>query len=500
VAFYSARADRPLAGVLLVFALASACATSAVRPDAPREVPDAIDYAFALDAELTALRARVCFHGRAPADFMSGLPGGAAYLREAWLDTGHKRHALPLREGRLQLAGVPRDACIGYTIDLGSAGAPGSFHAQRRGGAIVTNTALWLWRPSRFAEVGQVRARFSLPEQARVLVPWPMRGGGDYTLDETAFAFYAYAVFGRFEMETISAPGATLRAAVLEGFTPSTRADIANWLHTAANAAALAAGRFPSHEGVIAVVPTPGTDRPVRFGMATRGGGASLLLLVSADADLHELERDWVAVHEFCHLLHPFVARDDAWLSEGLATYYQEVLRVRAGLLPEAEAWRRIYEGSLRGRSADGSLAQQSAAMFADRSFSMVYWAGASFALMADVELRRRTGGKVTLDQVMAELSHCCSRRNQPVPATEVITELDRIAGEPVFSELMKRWVLGPQLPDLAPLYGRLGLSPGPDGVAIDEGEDAWIRRAIMRGPAAPAKPKLEHPASAARR
>jgi hypothetical protein len=491
-------AERTFVLALVLGALLGACA-SGVRPTAVRHTPDAIDYAFTLDAGLTTLDVRACFRGRAPADFMSGLPGGAKYLKQAWLETTRGPTPLPLQEGRLQLAAVPADACIGYRIDLASASHPGSFHAQRRGDAIVTNIALWLWRPTLWNEVGDVRARFVLPEPARVLVPWPLRDGV-YTLDHSAFAFYGYAVLGQFDIESIPVQGATLRAAVLDGFTPSTRADIVAWLTTAARASALAAGRFPIADSVIAVVPTPGSDRPVRFGMATRGGGASLLLVVSADAGLHALERDWVAVHEFCHLLHPFVARDDAWLSEGLATYYQEVLRVRAGLLPEAEAWRRIYEGSLRGREADGSLAHHSATMFADHSFSMVYWAGASFALMADVELRRRTGGATTLDHVMAELSRCCARRTGPVPAREVVAELDRIAGAPVFSELMQRWVLGPRLPDLSALYPQLGLGHGRDGVTIGAtGADVWIRRAIM-SPAARAKPDSVQPARAARR
>jgi hypothetical protein len=467
--------------------LLTACAKGEVRPSTPRGTPDAIDYSFAFDAELTVMTARACFRGGAPADFVSGLPGGARYLTAIWREHPGGRTPLPMDQGRARLDGLPRDACIGYAIDLAAASKPGSFHAQRRGAAVVTNVALWLWRPTRWQRVGEMSARFALSPGARVLLPWPY-GRGAYRPDHSAFAFYGYALFGRFDVESIEAPGATLRAAVLEGFTASTRADIAAWLKTAARAAALPADRLASSDGVIAVVPTQGSDRPVRFGMAARGGGTSLLLLVSADASLGALERDWVAIHEFSHLLHPFVVRDDAWLSEGLATYYQEVLRVRAGLMPEAEAWRRMYEGARRGRGAQGSLAQHSATMFQDGSFSMVYWAGASFALMADVELRHRTRGAMSLDRVMIELARCCSRRTEPVTAREMVAELDRIAGVPVFAELMQRWVLGPDLPDLEALFARLGLQPGEDGVRIaGAGEDGWIREAIMRRPPPPA-------------
>jgi predicted metalloprotease with PDZ domain len=107
---------------------------------------------------------------------------------------------------------------------------------------------------------------------------------------------------------------------------------------------------------------------------------------------------------------------------------------------------------------------------------------------MADVELRRRTRGAMSLDRVVIELARCCARRTEPVTAREMVADLDRIAGIPVFAELMQRWVLGPHLPDLEALFARLGLVPGDDGVRIaGAGEDGWIREAIMRRPPAPA-------------
>ena len=462
----------------------AACAPAAVRPTETGR-PAAIDYTFAVDAELSEIRARACYRGGAPDDFVSGLPGGSRYLSAIWLQSAGGRTELALDDGRAQLASAPHEGCIHYTIDLAAATEPGSFHAQRRGRAVAVNIALWLWRPTRWQAVSELSARFEREGGARVLVPWP-HSAGVYHPDHSAFAFYGYALLGDFEAESIAVPGATLQVGVLDGFTAEARAAIAPWLRTAAHAAAQLAGRFPSPHGVIAVIPTRGSDRPVRFGMAARGGGTSLLLIVSDDAQLSVLARDWVAIHEFSHLLHPFVARGDAWLSEGLATYYQEVLRVRAGLMPEAEAWRRMYQGSRRGQTAQASLQEHSATMFEDGSFSMVYWAGASFALLADVELRRRTRGAMTLDRVVTELERCCARRTMPVSAREVVAELDRIAGVPVFSELMQRWVLGPQLPDLEALYQRLGLVPNAEGVQIEAaGEDGWIREAIMRRPPA---------------
>jgi hypothetical protein len=314
-----------------------------------------------------------------------------------------------------------------------------------------------------------------------VAVPWP-RDGERYRLERSAFSFYGPAVFGRFERRELSLPVGNLTLAIMPGFSPSVSAQLAPWLTTAAMAAAQVTGRLADDRILAVVVPERPSNEPVRFGMATRGGGSALLLLVPSNAELESLRRDWVAVHELCHLLHPFVAREQAWLSEGLATYYQEVLRVRAGLLPEHEAWRRIYEGSLRGRDTAGSLAQASAKVFESHDFPTVYWAGAAFALMADVELRRRSAGKRSLDDVMAGLSSCCARGDRPQRAEDVLARMDELAGAPVFSELAARWVHGPALPELGPLFAQLGLD-GEDGRVHDpSAEHARIRAAIMGG------------------
>lgn len=50
-------------------------------------------------------------------------------------------------------------------------------------------------------------------------------------------------------------------------------------------------------------------------------------------ATTSELSRDWTATHELSHMLLPYVASRDRWLSESLASYYQNVLRARDGRL-----------------------------------------------------------------------------------------------------------------------------------------------------------------------
>jgi hypothetical protein len=225
------------------------------------------------------------------------------------------------------------------------------------------------------------------------------------------------------------------------------------------------------------------SSEAIRFGSMTRGGGASVGLLISTNFDEAELTADWVLVHELSHLLHPFVQRDQAWLSEGIATYYQEVLRARAGLQSPETAWKRILSGSKQGESMEMSLEQGAAEMHTTHRFAPVYWGGAAVMLLADVELRRQSGGARSLDQVLMELSACCGQGSRAWPSAEAGERIDAIAGAPVMRELIASVVRGEDFPSLRELYAQLGIDD--DGRAKPGAPLAAIRDAIMRAPAA---------------
>ena len=134
----------------------------------------------------------------------------------------------------------------------------------------------------------------------------------------------------------------------------------------------------------------PGPGRPCRpqrepvpWAHVLRGGGVAAEFYVDRTRSLDELRRDWTATHELSHMLLPYINRGDAWLSEGFASYYQNVLRARAGMLAPEQAWNKLYRGFQRGR--DGTrgrtLAEASRSMGRDRAFMRVYWSGAAIAL-----------------------------------------------------------------------------------------------------------------------
>jgi hypothetical protein len=447
-------------------------------PTGAEPLPSAFDYTFRIDPALTRIEARLCLRDSVPARLVYGtLPGvpfmaNPRLISEAGVTLPAPR-SLRVVDEHIELGRVHAPACIGYDLDLA-----GALHGGRLllaypcEGALVSSTELFLWRPPRRAAALTVRARFELPPGMQVSVPWPEQDGA-YVLDETAFAFTGHAMFGRFERQQVSVASGMIQLDTPAGFDQARRAWLAAWLSNAGEVVSLATGRFPVPRAQVIVLPTGASA--FRFGHTGRSGGASIVLFMPSDVELASLREDWIAIHEFSHLLHPFVRREDAWLSEGLATYLQEVLRVRAGMLDASAAWRRMYEGAALGRDAPGNLSSETLRMAYAANYQTVYWAGAAIALMADVELRRRTQGRASLDSALAAIADQPEFMQAPASADSLIDALDRTSGESAFRDVAARYLNGRELPDLSELYRELGLRQERGDAPL-----AWVRDAIM--------------------
>lgn len=479
--------------VLLLTSLSGCTSAPAARPAAAAQpaampgAPSALEYTIGLDAAFSTISVRLCMQGAAPGSLVYGSPSSMPFVRAprvldtqgAAANSGGAR-ALTLAADRIMLDGVGRDACVAYDIDLARVLAEQGLRlGYQARGAIVTGVELFLFRPPQRAPGLRASARFVLPGDMQVSVPWPERDG-HYVLDERAFAFTGHVAFGRFAREQVPVPGGVLDVALLEGFPAATRALVAAWLSTAGEVVAGATGVFPARSTQVIVVPTPAGPRAIRFGHTGRSGGPSILLFMPDDSDLAALREDWIAVHEFCHLLHPFVRREDAWLSEGLATYLQDVLRTRAGLLTPELLWRRMYEGSMLGTQASGTLEEETKIMPTAGNYQRVYWAGAAIVLMADVQLRRRSHGQESLDSVLAGLAALRDAAERPYSAQDLLSQMDAIAKQQVFAELGILYARAASFPRLEPLYRELGVRD--DGRNAPAAPLSWIRDAVVQG------------------
>lgn len=255
------------------------------------------------------------------------------------------------------------------------------------------------------------------------------------------------------------------------------RADMLHrWLAEVAKAELAVSGRFPLANAQVRVEEIRSDDpSPVPWGQTSRRRNVAVLLYVRDDATLEELRSDWTAVHELAHLFHPYLGMRGRWLAEGLASYYQNVLRARIGLLSEEQAWQRLDAGFGRGRGAVTGIRLDE---LGRRGTMRVYWAGAAYWLEADLALRARGS---SLDAVLGKYAQCCLQGTATVAPEAFVAELDRVADADVFAGLYRRYAASREFPSLDAAYQRLGIRYQDDRMHFSQQADALrLRQAIM--------------------
>ncbi len=439
-------------------ALALAWASPA-KADAP------VRYVVRSDADLAHLDVEVCFEDAPSPALIPGIAGAAPALIDARDAAGR---SLPTARGRIDLSGVPAGGCVRYRVDLARALSASRF-AGRFGSDVVTSAGAWLWRPPRLPHHASVR--FDLPSGITAATPWP-RERGVHRLDASAFQRPCFMAFGRFTPVTFARGGAQIEAVRLGDGWQLDHGGVQRWLTRVVDGVSTVQGRFPVDRLLVVMVPSGGAG--IGFGMVRRGGGHSVGFVVGPESSENDLEQSWVAWHELSHLLLPPLPQRDAWLYEGLATYYQEILPARAGVHTASRAWSSLLAGFDRGARATtgNALHEDASAMHRTGAFSRVYWAGTAFVLEADVALRARGS---SLDEALARGASAW-RSTRDVWSSERVCALwDR----EVLGPMRARYADAVAFPSVDELLARLGVHREARAVELGDGPLRAVRDAI---------------------
>ncbi|UCD69199.1 MAG: hypothetical protein JSW48_03680 [Betaproteobacteria bacterium] len=446
-------------------------------------------YAVSVNPELTRLAVTACFDGQVPDRLVAESLDASVALIGVWNDkTGKEIQP----SGSIPLKTLAADGCVRYAVDVSR---PIKRHdrtggkVRRVGSDVAVSVGLWLWRPERLDQDEDVELVFELPESIGMSVPWSPVDGTDqptYRLGRTPSDWPAWSAFGHFTERTAEVAGSQLRIALLDGSPAVDRDEIGGWVIDAAVMVGGLYGRFPYPNAQVLVVPNARVREPTPWAFVTRGGGPAVHFVINQRRPINEFYEDWTAAHEFSHLLLPFVRSREAWVSEGLATYYQNVLRARAGRLSEQTVWQNLHAGFGRGRreAQDLTLSEATRRMYHSRLFMKVYWSGTAIMLLADVRLRQYSDGAQSLDTALAALNSCCFEPQREWRARELFAKLDELTGTDVFTQLLNEYEDSEQFPDLSTAYRELGLEPyGRRSVRLaSDAPYADLRRAIMSG------------------
>ncbi len=384
--------------------------------------------------------------------------------------------------------GVDGDACFSYSVDVAKLIEQRA--ARRIGRALVLRMGGFLLRAGVLPDDLDATIELVAPDGVGVETPWDAVGPRTWRIDPSSWEFQGWIVLGAFTRRTRDIAGCRTDIVSFDGTLVCSEPGVDRWLTQAMEADALLfGGRYPRRRLLVGIEPVRPSGDPVPFGSAWSGGGPHAFLQVAGNCKDADFSDDWTATHELLHAALPHIKIEDAWCGEGFVTYYQEVLRARAGMQSPQAAWQAIHEGFGRGRRWDGaaSVADDSLHMHERHAYYRVYWAGAAIALRLDVEARRASGGRVSLDDAMrALLAHPAAGRRS-ITGREVVAELDRRVPGAGLAALADALLSSSAFPDVAGTYRDLGLAVEGDRVALTAAPLAAIRDAIMAKPAPPA-------------
>ncbi len=436
-------------------------------------------YHLSFDEKIEFVSVQVCFDGEPPRYLYRNSQSNrfTEWVRAGDRNIGHRG------ERHLSLKGLEAGSCVSWRVNLARAASHGDYRlALQLEDAVLMPADLWFWRDD---ERRPLRVKVDLPEGVSLSVPWKEQiaasGQQFYVPEQTPASWSSKVAVGSFTIDQIPVGGTRLRLAIIGVPGQDKRRDLAAWIRESAASVASVYGRYPQLQPQVLIASVGKQTSPVPWAHIIRGGGAAVEFFIDHHRSLSEFRADWTATHEMSHMLLPYVSRRDRWLSEGLASYYQNVLRARDGRLTEEQAWRRLNDGFERGRKATrgGSLAS---ATRSGRGATMrIYWSGAAIMLKADAQLRALSNGRQSLDTALEGLHGCCFEEGKTWKAKELLAELDVLTGFEVFSGLYEEHVPDEEFPDVEALYARLGVVAANGSISLEPAAP-WenIRQFIM--------------------
>jgi hypothetical protein len=459
--------------------LGLAIAACSGRPASP--TPGAPQYAYAIAPPAAGswrLEVEARFEG-APADKLVA-PDAAGSLRDVVLVEGTSTTPLATAEGAWMAPSCRRSCTVRYAVDL-EALAAGCRHmdcARKVGDAVLGPASVWMLRPEPTGEA-DLRVTLRGGDPSRFVTGLRRDPAGGYRLRAAELGEASYTAFGAFRRQRAQVPGAVLDVVLLGPPIAMGDAGVVAAVKDAATCVAGGFGRFPV-DATVFIVPAR-HEAEVVFGRVYSLAGASVVLLFGAETMPAAMHSQWVPVHELFHLGTPSFVGEAHWLEEGLATYYEPLLRERAGWTRDEDLWRHFVDQMPRGLRKEG----EPPALEDRDDIDSTYWGGALFAFLADVRIREATGGKKSLDDAMRAALNVLGDATHAARLADFVRVGDEATGTHVLAELVARIAVAGEAVDLAAIWRALGVVDHGEGHVelLADAPEAALRRALAAGP-----------------
>lgn len=285
-----------------------------------------------------------------------------------------------------------------------------------------------------------------------------------------------YLAFDRLEKSSIDVPGGQLTVGFAPGQFQVGKAKLLDWIERSAKAISVYYGHFPVKAARILIVPDDGDK--TSGGQTFSNAGAAIRLLAGSAITEDALKEDWQLPHEMVHLALPETG-ESPWFSEGLAVYVESIARGQAGDLTEEKIWSEFTKMMPTGLPKKGDMGLGKA-----EGQERVYWGGATFWLIADLEIRKRTQNKRSLQDALVGIQEAGGNYEKVWPMERLLAVADAATGERVLTELYGQWNSKPVSPDLKALWKKLGIEQNGETVRFNDSASlAATRRMLIESP-----------------
>lgn len=373
---------------------------------------------------------------------------------------------------------APGVAELTYDVDLDALArdADDLDTARRFGGSLLAPASSFLLAPDPPVDGLPVHVFFDAPG-----VETGLRAdasGGGYVVESHELKVATYTVFGVREARDLPVGDAAVRLALLDGKLDLSSDELAQWVADAAAGVAAFFRRAPEKRTLVVLAPVPGRHG-IPFGKVLPESAPGLVILVGEHTRRAELHDDWVLVHELFHVGTPSYLGEGKWYDEGLATYFEPLIRLRLGWRSEAELWGEFLRDMPRGLDA---MSRRGLAN--PESYSDVYWGGGMFCFLADVAVRRASGGARGLEDGVRAVFDAGGVASEVWSLAQATALADQALGAPVLAELERAHLERGSRVDLDRVFRELGVSRDKQGHVVldDTAPLAAVRRALAFG------------------
>jgi hypothetical protein len=389
---------------------------------------------------------------------------------------------LTAAHGGWQFAKPQRDVTLRYHVDLEAVAqrAQRFDTALRIGHSLIAPASTFLLQPEPL-EVGvpiDLTVRVPAGEDfASGLSPIGDLADHHFRLQAHEMGVATYSIFGHFTKDSVAVGDSTIELVTADGALDESRAVYRRWVSDSAAAVSRFYGHFPSKTALVLLMPVP-ARKEIVFGKVLPQSAPGVAVLVGEHSSKADLYGDWILVHELFHLGFPSFHDEAKWLDEGSATYFEPIIRARAGYLTELEVWTEFARDMPRGLPAI-----EHEGLEHPSDFRAIYWGGAIACLMADVAARQRSHDALGLEDGFRAVLAAGGNAAQVWSLTQVESVIDATLGAPIVREIAEKHANRAEPIDLPVLLERLGVHSAPTGITLDDrAELAHVRRAITFG------------------